>query len=156
VCLCTHAHTQSTHHNNVTNLIHIHFHNYVIVSWSSTCFGHQASIFRRHYTSSFWCELRALYLLAGCRLWEDCLIGVGVLGKSLVAWHDTAWPAGRKPVGRLQRIVFSAILLGISCLWWWWDWMYSCSYGMRNLVLLICLIQLIHCVVHWAIFVSVI
>jgi hypothetical protein len=24
----------------------------------STCFGRQASIFRRHYTSSFWCELR--------------------------------------------------------------------------------------------------
>jgi hypothetical protein len=23
-------------------------------------FGHQASIFRRHYTSSFWCELRAV------------------------------------------------------------------------------------------------
>jgi hypothetical protein len=31
-----------------------------IVSWSSTCFGPQASIFRRHYTSRFWCELRAL------------------------------------------------------------------------------------------------
>jgi hypothetical protein len=30
------------------------------VSWSSTCFGRQASIFRRHYTSSLWCELRAL------------------------------------------------------------------------------------------------
>jgi hypothetical protein len=26
----------------------------------STCFGRQASSFRRHYTSSFWCELRAV------------------------------------------------------------------------------------------------
>jgi hypothetical protein len=48
------------YHSNVTNLIHFHFHNHVIVSWSSTCFGHQVSIFRRHYTSSFWCELRAV------------------------------------------------------------------------------------------------
>jgi hypothetical protein len=47
-------------HNNVTNLIHFHFHNHFIVSWSSTWFGRQASIFRRHYTSSFWCDLRAL------------------------------------------------------------------------------------------------
>jgi hypothetical protein len=46
--------------NNVTNLIHFHFHNHFIVSWSSTCFGRQAYIFRRHYTSSFWYELRAL------------------------------------------------------------------------------------------------
>jgi hypothetical protein len=23
-------------------------------------------------------------------------------------------------------------------LWWWWDWMYSCSYGIRNFVLLMC------------------
>jgi hypothetical protein len=29
------------HHYNVTNLIHIHFHNHFIVSWSSTCFGRQ-------------------------------------------------------------------------------------------------------------------
>jgi hypothetical protein len=48
------------YHNNVTNLIHFHFHNHFIVSWSSTCFGHQVSIFRRHCTSSFWCELLAL------------------------------------------------------------------------------------------------
>jgi hypothetical protein len=48
------------HHINVTNFIHFHFHNHFIVSWSSTCFGRQASIFRRHYTSSFWCELRAV------------------------------------------------------------------------------------------------
>jgi hypothetical protein len=41
------------YHNNVTNLIHFRFHNRFIVSWSSTCFGRQASIFRRHYTSSF-------------------------------------------------------------------------------------------------------
>jgi hypothetical protein len=47
-------------HNSVTNLTHFHFHNHFIVSWSSSCFGRQASIFRRHYTSSFWCELRAL------------------------------------------------------------------------------------------------
>jgi hypothetical protein len=47
------------YHNNVTNVIHFHFHNHFIVSWSSTCFGRQASIFRRHYTSRFWCELRA-------------------------------------------------------------------------------------------------
>jgi hypothetical protein len=46
------------YYSNVTNLIH--FHNHFIVSWSSTCFGRQASIFRRHYTNSFWCELRAL------------------------------------------------------------------------------------------------
>jgi hypothetical protein len=26
------------YHNNVTNLIHFHFHNHFIVSWSSTCF----------------------------------------------------------------------------------------------------------------------
>jgi hypothetical protein len=26
----------------------------------STCSGRQASIFRRHYTCSFWCELRAI------------------------------------------------------------------------------------------------
>jgi hypothetical protein len=43
----------SMYHYNVTNLIHFHFHNHFIVSWSSTCFGRQASIFRRHYTSSF-------------------------------------------------------------------------------------------------------
>jgi hypothetical protein len=42
------------YHNNVTNLIH--FHNHFILCW----FGRQASIFRRHYTSNFWCELRAL------------------------------------------------------------------------------------------------
>jgi hypothetical protein len=48
------------YHYNVTNLIHINFHNHFIVFWSSTCFGRQASIFRRHYTSRFWCELRAL------------------------------------------------------------------------------------------------
>jgi hypothetical protein len=86
------------YHNNVTNLIHFHFHNHFIVSWYSTCFGRQASIFRRHYTSSFWCELRALVafgwfkvvgrlegttlavfrvscvhllLLAGFKLWDD-------------------------------------------------------------------------------------
>jgi hypothetical protein len=47
-------------HNNVTNVIHFHFHNHFIVSWYSKCFGRQASIFRRHYASSFWCELRAL------------------------------------------------------------------------------------------------
>jgi hypothetical protein len=41
------------YHYNVTNLIHIHFRNHFIVSWSSTCFGRQASIFRRHYTSRF-------------------------------------------------------------------------------------------------------
>jgi hypothetical protein len=49
-----------TCHNNVTNLIHFHFHNHFIVSWSSTCVRRQASIFRSHYTSSFWCEFRAL------------------------------------------------------------------------------------------------
>jgi hypothetical protein len=48
------------YHNNLTNLLHFHFHNHYIVYWSSTCFGRQASIFSRHYTSSFWCELRAL------------------------------------------------------------------------------------------------
>jgi hypothetical protein len=48
------------YHNNVTDLIHFHFHNHFIVSESSTCFGRQASIFRRHYTSGFWYELRAL------------------------------------------------------------------------------------------------
>jgi hypothetical protein len=48
------------YHNNITNSIHFHFHSHFIVSWSSTCFGHQASIFRRHYTSSFSCELHAL------------------------------------------------------------------------------------------------
>jgi hypothetical protein len=46
------------YHSNVTNLIHFHFHSHFTVSWS--CFGHQASILRRHYISSFWCELRAL------------------------------------------------------------------------------------------------
>jgi hypothetical protein len=60
------------YYNNVSNLIHLHFHNHFIVSWSSTCFGLQASIFRRHYTSSFWCELRTLvafgYLQAVGRL----------------------------------------------------------------------------------------
>jgi hypothetical protein len=56
-------------HNNVTNSIHFHFHNHFIVSWPSTCFGRQASIFRRRYTSSYWCELRAVVavgLVAGC------------------------------------------------------------------------------------------
>jgi hypothetical protein len=48
------------YHNNVTNLIHFHFHNHFIVSSSSTCFGRPVSIFSRHYTSSFRCELRAL------------------------------------------------------------------------------------------------
>jgi hypothetical protein len=48
------------YHNNVTNLINFHFQSHFIVSWSSTCFGRQASIFRTHYTSSFWCELRAV------------------------------------------------------------------------------------------------
>jgi hypothetical protein len=42
--------------NNVTNLIHFSCYNHFIVS--STCFEHQASIFRRHYTSSFWCDVR--------------------------------------------------------------------------------------------------
>jgi hypothetical protein len=42
-----------TYHNNVTNLIHLHFHNHFNVSQSSTCFGRQASIFRRNYISSF-------------------------------------------------------------------------------------------------------
>jgi hypothetical protein len=37
------------YHNNVTNLIHFHFYKHFIVSY--TCFGRQASIFRRHYTS---------------------------------------------------------------------------------------------------------
>jgi hypothetical protein len=36
--------------SNGTNLIHFHFHNHFIVYWFSTCFGRQASIFRRHYT----------------------------------------------------------------------------------------------------------
>jgi hypothetical protein len=63
------------YHNNATNLIHFHFHNHFIVSEFSTFFGRQASIFRRHYTSSFWCELRALVavgwllLVYGWTLW---------------------------------------------------------------------------------------
>jgi hypothetical protein len=48
------------YHNTVTNLMHFHFHNHFVVSWSFTCFGRQASILRRHYTSSFWCELHAV------------------------------------------------------------------------------------------------
>jgi hypothetical protein len=78
-------------HNNVTNLIHFHFHNHFIVSWSSTCFGRQASIFRRHYTSSFWCELHALvafgwlqvvgrlaYWALGCGCRSGGLVGCGL------------------------------------------------------------------------------
>jgi hypothetical protein len=34
----------------------------------STCFGHRASVFRRHYTSSFWCELRALVAVGWFKL----------------------------------------------------------------------------------------
>jgi hypothetical protein len=56
---CLNHNTCLVNHNNVTNLIHFHFHNHFIVSWSSTCFGCQASIFRMHYTSGFWCELCA-------------------------------------------------------------------------------------------------
>jgi hypothetical protein len=51
--LTFHSLTCHIHHNNVTNLILFHFHDHFIVSWSSTCFGRQASIFRRHYTSRF-------------------------------------------------------------------------------------------------------
>jgi hypothetical protein len=77
------------HHNNITNLIH--FHNHFIVSWSCTCFGHQASIFRRHYTSSVWCELcahvafgwlqvvgRLDYWAWGCGCRSGGLVGCGL------------------------------------------------------------------------------
>jgi hypothetical protein len=75
-------HSSVTHHNNVTNLIHFHFHNHFIVSWSSTCFGHQASIFRRHYTSSF-------------LVWVACIVALGWLqfvyyvGYVIVIHNDT-------------------------------------------------------------------
>jgi hypothetical protein len=74
------------YHINVTVLIHFHFHIHFIVSCSSTCFGHQASIFRRHYTSTFWCEGRELEMLAGCKLWVDWFIGLGVPGVCPVDW----------------------------------------------------------------------
>jgi hypothetical protein len=48
------------YHNNVTNLIYLHFYDHFIVSWSSTWFGRQVSILRRHYTGIFWCELCAV------------------------------------------------------------------------------------------------
>jgi hypothetical protein len=48
------------YHSSITNLIHFRFHKHFIVSKSSTCFGRQASIFRRHYTSSFWYKLHAV------------------------------------------------------------------------------------------------
>jgi hypothetical protein len=38
---------------------------------TSTCFGRQASFIRRHYTSSFWCELRALVAVGWLQLWVD-------------------------------------------------------------------------------------
>jgi hypothetical protein len=80
------------YHNNVTNLIHFHFHNHYIVSWSATYFGRQASIFRRYYTSSLWCEFRALvafgwlqvvgwlaYWAWGCGYRSDGLVGCGLI-----------------------------------------------------------------------------
>jgi hypothetical protein len=79
------------YHNNVTNLIHFHFHNHFIVSWSSTCLGCQASIFRRHYTSSFlvwfactvafgWLQVvgRLSYWDRGCGCRSGGLVGCGL------------------------------------------------------------------------------
>jgi hypothetical protein len=60
----------TVYHNNITNLIHFHFHNHFIVSWSSAWFGRQASIFRRHYTSSF-------------LVWVVCTIAFG--------WLQVVW-----------------------------------------------------------------
>jgi hypothetical protein len=91
------------------NLIHFHFHNHFIVSWSSTCFGRQKSIFRRHYTSGFWCELRVLldfgwlqvlgrlgYWTFGC----GCRFG-GLVGSGLTVVTQL-----------VHRVVFTAILFG--------------------------------------------
>jgi hypothetical protein len=84
-------------HNSVTNLIHFNFNRHFIVSLSSTCFGRQASIFSRHYTSSFWCELRALvavdwlkvvgrlvYWAWGCGCRSGGLVGCGMPNKVFV------------------------------------------------------------------------
>jgi hypothetical protein len=73
------------YHNNVTNLIQFKFHKHFITSQSSTCFGLQASIFKRRYTSRFWCELHALLAV-------DWLQVVG----QLVYW---AWGCGCRSSG---------------------------------------------------------
>jgi hypothetical protein len=72
------------YHNNVTNLIHFHFQKHFIVSKSSTCFRRQASIFRRHYTNSFWWELRAILSVGWLQV-------VGRKPATLVPPENDAW-----------------------------------------------------------------
>jgi hypothetical protein len=58
---------------------------------------------------SFWCELRALVAVVGCKLWVDWFIGLGGLGVGPVAWYGAPCPVGRNQL--LHRFVFTAILL---------------------------------------------
>jgi hypothetical protein len=38
----------------------------------------------------------------------------------------------------IYGIMFVYVLFEISCLCWWYDWIYSCSYGNNSEALLIC------------------
>jgi mRNA-degrading endonuclease YafQ of YafQ-DinJ toxin-antitoxin module len=49
----------------------------------STCFGRQASVFRRHYTSTFWCELRAILAVG----WLQAVDFLSILYYTILALH---------------------------------------------------------------------
>jgi hypothetical protein len=55
------------------------------VSWSSTCLGCQVSIFRRHYSRSFWCELCAVVAFGWLQVMER--------------WIYWAWRCGHRSSG---------------------------------------------------------
>jgi hypothetical protein len=91
------------YHNNVTNLIHFYFHNHFIVSWFFTCFGRQASIFRRHYTSSFLVWVACTVAFGWLQVVESCYICLQSIRTILVA------------LAKFQRRLFSSSFCPSVC-----------------------------------------
>jgi len=56
--------------------------------------------------------------------WSVILVGSDVLCRSWISWY--------------MRLCSPMCCSGVSCLWWWYDWMYNCSTGINIVVLLIC------------------
>jgi hypothetical protein len=68
------------YHNNVTNLIHFHFHNHFIVSGVKRPSSGGTTL------AAFGVRCVHFQLLAGCKLWVNWFIGLGGVGVGPVAW----------------------------------------------------------------------